>query len=192
MVGATPDNFQYYAGNLHVCNFQSDSGNFTMYNFQCGSGYFNLARNSAMFGISMQAATFPRNADYDMCREGHSQHDSISAEKCSEADITIELYYNVGDVISAVEFCDNGECACVGNFTDNVSSACDCELSMVGLTACDSFITLVAVLCKLAHDGLQFLARCTGMEMVIVAVTVTALVCGMVLFSFADEPLELW
>ena len=132
MASATPDHFQYCAGNLHVCNFQSDSGNFTVYNFQCGSGYLNLARNSAAFGIPaiwpMQAATFPRNADYDMCREGHSQHDSIGAEKCSEADRTTELYYSVGDMISAVEFCDNGECACVGNFTDNVSSVCDCEI----------------------------------------------------------------
>ena len=52
------------------------------------------------------------------------------------------------------------------------------KFSMVGLTACDNFITLAVVLCKLAHDDLQFLAGCTGMEMVIVAVTETALVCG--------------
>ena len=87
--------------------------------------------------------------------------------------------------------CDSGGCACVDNFTDNVS-ACDSEISMVGLPACDNFMTMVGVLCNLAHDGLQFPASCAGMEMVIVAVTVTALVCGWWCFSFADEPLELW
>ena len=57
------------------------------------------------------------------------------------------------------------------------SSACEDERLVIGLTAGDNFITLVAVMCRFAHDLMQFLAGCTGMQLVIVAVTLTALMC---------------
>ena len=104
------------------------------------------------------------------------QHDPEDVGRCSEADMTTEFHYSAGTMVSAVEFCNSNECACMDNV--NGSSAWDQEISMVGLTACESFITLVAVLCRLAHNGLQFLATCTGIELVIVAKTATALMCG--------------
>jgi len=193
MTGATLDHFQYNAGNLHMCNFCSNSGKIDLYyfqsgsgnlqsnNFQCNSGFFDNTANNAVLVTSatwpMQAVDSYHDPEHDVCRAGHSQHHLTAGETCNGAGFTSEVLDYAGIEISTVECLNSNGCTDMDNFSIDFSSAGDDGTSMIGLTTLSNLNTLVAGGFNRAHDGLQFLASCTGMQLVIVAVTCTALVC---------------
>ena len=92
----------------------------------------------------------------------------VATDRCQDVDIFNDIDYTV----------------------DNFSSAGD-EMWMFGSTAVDSFFSLVMMMLTMAHDGLQALAGCTGMQLLIVAIS--AMISGVLwmVLSFANEPLEL-
>eukprot|EP00435_Cladocopium_sp_Y103_P023681 s1403_g5.t1 len=76
------------------------------------------------------------------------------------------------------EALDSTLCVYMDSLAENFSAVCHDEVLVFVSTTVDNMVTLVAALCKMAHGWLQFLATWTGMQLLIMAVTLTALVCG--------------
>lgn len=52
------------------------------------------------------------------------------------------------------------------------------EVSIYGMTACTSVCELVAMMLSWIYNALRFLARCTGVQVMVISATVTAFVCA--------------
>ena len=160
---------QYDSGNFDTSNFYYHSGIFNYFQFQCNSGKFDLASDGTA-GCAM--ATWP-------VRSGQVQYsagDNVCRDSDFQRGFAVGFHGMLGTMV-ATERCQNVEIFNDIDYTvDNFSSACD-EMWMFGSTAVDSFFTLVMMMLTMAHDGLQALAGCTGMQLLVVAISVMILVC---------------
>ena len=160
---------QYDSGNFDTSNFYYHSGIFNYFQFQCNSGKFELASDGtagcAMAIWPMRSGQVQYSAGDNVCRDSDFQRGfavgfhgmlgtMVATGRCQDVDIFNDIDYTV----------------------DNFSSAGD-EMWMFGSTAVDSFFTLVMMMLTMAHDGLQVLAGCTGMQLLIVAISAMILVC---------------
>ena len=160
---------QCNSGNFDTSNFYYHSGIFNYFQFQCNSGKFDLASDGtagcAMATWPMQSRQVQDSAGDNVCRDSDFQHGfavgfhgmlgtMVATDRCQNVDIFNDIDYTV----------------------DNFSSAGD-DMWMFGSTAVDSFFTLVMTVLTMAHDGLQALAGCTGMQPLIVAISAMILVC---------------
>ena len=181
MVGATPSFFQSNSGNIHFDHVDSDSGNFQLSNFQYNSGYFNFAIDRTAFWTMVpwfvHGMQFHYNAGDGVCRAVQFQSNMGLFETCSDAGFTVGFDGLLGTTMWMDDALDKTLCVYMDSLAENFSTACVDEVSMIGSTTVDKVFTLVAALCKMAHGLLQTLAMWTGMQWLIMAISLTALVC---------------
>ena len=181
MVGATPSFFQSNSGNIHCDHVYSDSGNFQLINFQYNSGYFNFAIDRTAFWTMVpwfvHGMQFHYNAGDGVCRAVQFQSNVGLIETCSDAGFTVGFDGLLGTTMWMNDALDKTLCVYMDSLAENFSTACVDEVSVIGSTTVDNVFTLVVALCKMAHGLLQTLAMWTEMQWLIMAISLTALVC---------------
>ena len=166
----TKDLIQYHSGNLHGCNYEYHAGNFDHFHFQCNSGNFDIT--GAIDGTACRSKVFSPGRTVQF--QFHAG-DNFCIDSDFQDTFAVGLHERLGTTVEA-ETCQNIQDFMDYDHKDNFSSA-DGDITVFGSTTADRFFTLVMVMLTTIHNGLQCLAECTSIQLVIVAISAMILVC---------------